>query len=56
VPLCFSLFVFARIALGTLLREATRGAPLPSAKRRFYGRFGKSFAFFAQRFSESRNP
>src|SRR5216683_4102573 len=28
----FLLFVFARIALGTLLREATGGAPLPSAE------------------------
>jgi hypothetical protein len=45
----FLLFVFARIALGTLLREATRGAPFPSAKRRIFGRFGKSFlsALFA---------
>jgi hypothetical protein len=46
----FLLFVFARIALGTLMREATRECPAPKAKRRFFGRFGKTFlsAFVAE--------
>ena len=55
------MFGFARIALGTLLREATRVCPAP--KRRsacFFGRFGKSFfrvlCGLPKRFSESRNP
>jgi hypothetical protein len=45
-----SMLVFARNCLGTLLREATRGAPLPSAKRRLFRRVWKMFfAFFAQK-------
>src|SRR6266568_6480487 len=32
------MFVFARISLGTPMREATRGCPAPKGKRRFSGR------------------
>ena len=37
VPLEFLLFGFARIALGTLLREATQGASLPRPRCAFCG-------------------
>src|SRR6266568_7063245 len=37
------MFVFARISLGTPMREATRECPVPKGKRRFSGRGRKKF-------------
>jgi len=35
------MFVFARMSLGTPMREATRECPAPKGKRRFSGRVRK---------------